>query len=289
VQSVVVTGAGGFLGKAVCELLSRNGCNVTRVTSHLFAGKDMTPVDLRAADAVDRLRRVTPRAHSLIHLAAEIPGKCRTQHDPDVNQKMTANCMKWAEDAGVERVVFASSCALYGCTQHQANEDHPVCDSDWYTRGKVECEQMLLSGRWRTISLRLSAPYGANQPTLTVMHKFLLSSVKNEDIIVWGTGQRTQHFVAIHDAAQSFVLACESAKSGVFNISGPESVSMLELAQLCRSAVNSNSRIVLSGLDPQDNFRGSFPHTKATKDLGYVPRVNIKCGIKELAEQIQAR
>lgn len=273
---VLVTGAGGGIGRAVCQALEASGWNVWRHTRQHSPGS--IAADLCEPDALERAAPDLQPA-AVIHLAAVFPGVPDAGRNPLANEQMIEFLTRWMKPRGIATCLLASSCAVYGSAPPPCTEDAAPSPQGWYAEGKLAAERALADGPWRSVSLRLSAPYGPHPAVPTVVHRFLKMAVAGEDITLWGTGARTQHFVHVTDVARAFVLALESEAAGAFNISGPAPVTMGELAAMCVRITRSHSRVRCTGGDPQEFWRGCFPWDRARAAFGYVPAISLEDGL----------
>jgi nucleoside-diphosphate-sugar epimerase len=216
---------------------------------------------------------------AVIHLAAVLPGVTDAEKNPRANEQMLDSLTNWMKARGTATCLLASSCALYGFVTSPCAEDTPPGPRGWYAEGKLSAEHVLANGPWRSVSLRIAAPYGPDPAVPTVVHQFLAMAAAGEDLTLWGSGQRTQHFVHLADVARAFVLALDSDAAGVFNVSGPAPASMTELAAACIRVTRSRSRMRYTGNDPQESYRGCFPWDKAHAAFGFKPTVSLEDGL----------
>lgn len=271
------------MGRAVCAALEPAGWKVWRLTRRPAANS--IAADLCDADALERAApHQTPGA--VIHLAALLPGIPSSDANRDANEMMLDSLMRWMKPRGIAACLFASGCNVYGNVAGACTEETAPAPLDGYAEGKLAAEHALTDGPWRSVSLRIAAPYGPHPGVPTVVHRFLKMAAAGEDITLWGSGVRTQHFVHTADVGQAFLLALESEAAGVFNIAGPSPVSMAQLAAACIRVTGSRSTIRCTGEDPQESYRGWFPWDKAHAAFGYSPLVSLDEGLALTAREM---
>ena len=130
-RRVVVTGAGGFIGRALCRLLAEEGAEVigAEVDQRTRAAVEATGATFAACDVCDpeRTEAVLAGAAVVIHTAAFIHEGGRMGEFVDLNVRGTINVLDRAAEAGVERVVHLSSVVVYGYTDPSTqDEDAPL-------------------------------------------------------------------------------------------------------------------------------------------------------------------
>jgi nucleoside-diphosphate-sugar epimerase len=300
-RRIAVTGATGFIGRAVMRRLARERDLAVLGVSHRGGHVDsmvVDAVDLEDRNAVDAWaeQRVAPgRLDGIIHLAARVPASFGSEDATAslaANRRMTENVLALARTRG-GAVVYASSSSVYGPhAVPPVTEQTPACPDNPYSSGKLSGEDLLASARQDggipSASLRIAAPYGPGQPIKTVIHYFVEAASHGRDLNVYGSGSRTQDFTFVEDVAEACWLALERGAVGTFNVSGGQPVTMRELAELAVASVGpGTSRIVVgSQPDPQEQYRGVFSIEKARLQLGFEPKVSLRDGLSRCAVAI---
>lgn len=164
---VIVTGAGGHIGREVCRLLKATDRDVLAVDVDSGAAKDLVVCDLRAKDQVSSLFRGRP-VRTVIHLAAILPSAFL--RDPfagvDVNLVGCFELLRQAVTAGVKRFVFASSMSVYGALRSESpvTEENPAVPDDPYGASKrvveVVGETLARARQIEFVSLRIARVVG---------------------------------------------------------------------------------------------------------------------------------
>ena len=179
---ILVTGARGFIGRAVCKLLQRLSYEVVSVDCAATSQHETNLVSLITQMEVDitdrlKLRKLfeTREISAVIHLAAILP--TASGRDPvratEVNIDASANLLEISREFGVRRFVFGSSLSVYGtCPPDEiVSETHPAAPEDLYGTAKLYVEQLGYSYHKRHgmefVSLRIGRVVGsgAQSPT----------------------------------------------------------------------------------------------------------------------------
>jgi nucleoside-diphosphate-sugar epimerase len=212
--------------------------------------------------------------------------------DFQVNAQGTLNVLEAARRAGVGKVLFASSAAVYGNpVEIPVNEGHPTAPMSPYGLSKLTAERYVLLYNslynMRNSALRLFNVYGKGQnarsPYSGVITKFsdALSSWKQP--VIYGSGKQTRDFVHVDDVCNAFSLALASGGNGEpMNIGSGKETTIISLLQTMCS---------LSGkpFDPQflparngEIERSVADYSEAREKIGYYPKVELEEGLKEL-------
>lgn len=299
---VLITGGAGFIGAALANRLAAEGHHV-RVLDDLSAG-DPARLDRRVVFTRGDVRDV-PKLWTLLqgiscvyHLAARVSvpeSVLYPREYNDVNVGGTVALMQAARDAGVGRVVFASSGALYGDQITQ-----PVSETAWphprspYAVSKLASELYVntlgeLYGI-ETVSLRIFNAYGAGQfvpaAHAPVIPFFLKQALAGGSVIVFGTGQQTRDFVYIDDVVDALVAASEATgvNRQVINVGSGQETSIRALVDFIGEAIGSEVHSLHSQADTGGVSRLVADLTRARALLGYAPKVDVRTGLRLMLE-----
>lgn len=286
--TVVVTGATGFLGRAVCRAVADTGRPVLAVWHHRVPdsshpGIRWIQADLSSGNLGDMLAE---DFEAVLHLAAVLPSAHASSTEAARRNRRIDEAVF---DLAAERraaVIYASGTSVYGALRDSraADEDAVPGPVDPYPRAKLESERagarLLRAAGGRFVALRLCAPYGPGQSSRTVMQIFIEAALNGAPLRYFGDGSREQAFTYVSDAAAAFVLAL-SAGDGCYNIAGAPPVTMKSLALLVAEVAGiPASRVIADGRpDPQDGLRARFATARAARELGWSPLVPLREGI----------
>lgn len=238
-NSALVTGGAGFIGSHLVAALVADGCRVT-VLDNLCVGhreniadfeNDITFIEGDIRDS-DSLAQAVAGCDVVFHLAAVVSVP-RTIADPlesaAVNDIGTLKVLEAARQKKVKRVVFSSSCAVYGNSARVPNrEDMPTRPMSPYAVHKVcgENHASVYSELYglETVSLRCFNVYGPrldpSSPYSGVISIFLDRAGRGEPPVIFGDGGQSRDFVFVDDVVAANMLAArQNEVSGkVFNI-----------------------------------------------------------------------
>lgn len=288
-QKILVTGASGFLGLAVCRALVDAGIQAIgtwhqMTPAYQHSRLEWVRIDLSAAAATLELH--TLEFDTIIHLAAAIPARSVSAEDAaNLNRVIDSLVFRAAASKGAT-VLYASGTSVYGELRDlmPVSEDAMVFPPSPYPRAKLESERLgtEISDRagTRFVALRICAPYGPGQKTRTVIQMFVENALEEIPLQYFGSGTREQAFTFVSDVADAFVLASH-AGSGCYNIAGYPAVKMRELALLVAEQAGVSSELVRPAdrSDPQDGFTARFDVSRAARELGWSPKVSLRDGI----------
>ena len=216
----------------------------------------------------------------------------------DINVTGTLNLLKASSNLNVKRFIYASSAAVYGDTSSpQKREDMTPNPISPYGVSKLAAENYVKifhkAYGLETVSLRYFNVYGPRQRfdiqsayggAITI---FLNRLLRNMPPIIYGDGEQTRDFVYVEDVVEANMLAlsCSSAVGKVFNIATGTSVSVNEVADALKKAMNKKDLENIH-TDPRitDIRHGYADVTKAKEMLGFRPKVYLKEGLTKLVD-----
>lgn len=303
-QKVVVTGAGGFIGKNLCRYLAEQpeydviALDIVRpadASGNFFQGDFSTLAD----DYPDLLTDVD----CVFHLAA-IVGVDNCAQNPErveeVNLQKTKGFIDYCAKQGVKRFVFSSSSEVYANLEEVPyREEADVTPFSLYGKCKLAIEHYL---RERASSFpngvgvaRFFNIYGPGQRKEFVATKFIDLALHNLPIEVYGTGDQTRCFTYIQDAVRGFVAISRYHDSSfeIFNIGSQQEYSIKELAEVCLEVVpESKSKIVFKDYGKDGVREGALeikrrvPATEKAKELlGFEATVTLREGLKSMMSE----
>ncbi len=301
-MNFLVTGGAGFLGIALANRLVRDGHQV-HVIDDLSAGdpRDLDPAVFFARGDVTDVPKLWTLLHSVdcvYHLAARVSVAESILYPRaynHVNVGGTVSVMEAMRDAGVRRVVFASSGALYGEQKCQpVNEEQPPNPNSPYGVSKLAAEYYVrtIGVLWgiQTVSLRIFNAYGPGQRKRPahppVIPQFLRQAISGGSLVILGDGTQTRDFVYIDDVIDALVAAAtaEGIDRRVINIGSGIQVSVNALATAVEQ-VTGKSVAVIHNRDRSGGVsRLCADISLARRWLGFEPRVSLDVGLRKTLE-----
>jgi UDP-glucose 4-epimerase len=277
---ILITGAGGFVGKHLREGAKDHG-EVVSVQRRPTEQSDDSLIDY--ADLADpaQVKEIFERWRPdvVLHAAARIPRSPQEDINSffDDNVRATVNVYYWAHLVGVRRVVFSSSMSVYGRPQSvPVNEAHPTEPETPYALSKIQSE---LVGRYyansglETTVLRYSGIFGAGQRSGAVP-AFITRCLHDDPLSLTAGGRPSSDFVWVQDVVQSNLLAAEYKQNRnfeIFNIGSGVELTIGQLASTIRDLCRSGSSIGISQDTSPRDFRFAYDISRARELLAYVP------------------
>lgn len=291
IQRVLVTGASGFIGRAVVERLRCEGLEALRLdrdSEPPYPVAFPAPVDVMADLAAADLDSVFASVDAVIHLAGT-PGVQSSWADGFEahvrnNLVATQRVCEAALRTSVRRVVVASSSSVYGeVTNPLANETDPLAPLSPYGASKAAVEHLLGAYAARGLSvaaLRYFTVYGPWQRPDMAINRMFRAAVGGPAFPLRGDGRQARSFTYVHDVAAATVSAVQRhPESRVFNIGGGELVSVRQLLHRVESLTGVHVPLEQLPPAPGDPARTAANVERARRELGWAPTTQIHDGL----------
>lgn len=311
--TVLVTGAGGFIGSHLVEWLVRAEACVTafvhynsrgdrgaleQIPQEVLGKVRVVQGDIRDASTVDR----AIRGHEVVlHLAALI-GIPYSYVAPDAyvatNVQGTLNVLEASRRAGVRRLIHTSTSEVYGTAKYlPIDEDHPLQGQSPYSATKVAADKLVesyvCSFDFPAVTLRPFNTFGPRQSARAVIPTIISQALARDRVEV-GALQPIRDFTFIADTVEAFARMVEAQLSPaqVVNAGSGMGISVGELAQRIISIVGRDVPIVQDAVRvrPASSEVGTLiaDGTRAKRLLGWEPKISLDEGLARTVDFIRA-
>jgi len=301
----LVTGGAGFIGSHLVERLLSDGCAV-RVFDNFMTGKRknlasfLPDIELVEGDVRDLafLGQAMRNVEVVFHQAA-VPSVPRSVKDPlttnSVNVEGTLNVLIASRDAGVRRVVYASSSSTYGNSPSlPKREDMAPEPRSPYAVSKLAgenyCRAFHTVYGMETVSLRYFNVYGPRQDPeseyAAAIPRFITALFQGRSPTIFGDGEQSRDFTFIGNVVDANLLAAKTDRGvgEVFNIACGERLTLNQLvatlSEITQIAVHPTHAPARLG----DVLHSFADISKAREMLGYAPRARAHEGLRETVD-----
>jgi len=302
---MLVTGGAGFIGSNLCEVLLEMGHEV-RIFDNFSTGKRENLAEfVRSIEVIEgdirdyeTLEKAVAGVERVIHLAAmsSVPWSV---DDPEAAHHMNAtgtlHVLKASRDHGVQRVVLASTSAIYGENPVQPKKEEMIPEPESpYAATKLAGEHYcrIFSALYglETVALRYFNVYGKRQDPAShysaVIPKFITRMLSNSNPVIYGDGEQTRDFVFVEDCNQANIKASftEGISGEFFNIGSGVNISVNELFNTIRDITDAKLEPVYEDARKGDVRESLSDISKARRHLGFEPAYTMEAGLKKTIE-----
>ena len=293
---VLITGGAGFIGSHIAEYF--NGKAKIRIFDNLRTGYkhnlDGLDVEFIEGDICDRaaVKAAMQGVDYVFHLAAMVsvpesmfkPGEC-----VDINVHGLLNVLEEAAAAGVKKLCFSTSAAIYGDNPvvpkletmiPEPKSPYAITKLD----GEYYCNMFTREGKLQTACLRYFNVFGPRQDPKSAYAAaipiFTAKAVANEDITIYGDGEQTRDFIYVKDIVEANVFMAMNDFTGVYNIAYGKKITINDLVKEIVKVTNSKSKVVHLDERPGD-VKHSMAGVEKLASTGFKPKHTFAEGMEK--------
>jgi len=309
---VLVTGGAGYIGNYVVEELLDNGHDVRVLDNLLFGDDALNPLrddpnlDVRKGDIrhIEDLSYAMEDRDAVIHMAGIVGDPAcsvNEQATQAVNVEATKSLVEVCKLHGIQRLVFASTCSVYGASElMELNEGSFLNPLSLYAESKIESEEIILHETHDMFSdneitptiLRLGTIFGWSRRMRfdLVVNLLTAKAILEGDIPVYG-GEQYRPLVHVHDAARAFAEVVEAPEGAVdhqiFNVGDNDlNYRIEEVGRIVENEIDGAEVRFVEHKEDERTYRVSFD--KINHILGWETEKTIDDGVEEIRAWIES-
>jgi len=304
-STYVVTGGAGFIGSHIAEaLLHRN--HTVRIVDNFSTGKaenissfrkdvEVFPLDIADGSGLSEAFR---GADYVIHEAA-IPSVPKSMLDPVTSNRAnvdgTLNVLVAARDAGVKRLVYASSSSLYGDSptlpKHELMPPNPLSPYGAQKLfAEIYCQVFWKAYQFETVALRYFNVFGPRQdPTSQysgVLAKFIPAVLQDRQPTIYGDGLQSRDFTFVANVVDANLLACTTPgiAGEAFNAACGDRIAVNSMLEQVNKIAGKNVAAIHAPVRSGDILHSQADVTKARTRMGYQAKTTFAEGLRQTVE-----
>src|SRR5215203_5618434 len=289
-NTAVVTGGAGFIGSHLTDYLLEKNIEVTVLDnlsngSKSNLGKSNTNLRIVKVDVCDQ-KQIEPfirQADIVFDMAAIVGVELATSLPVEVlntNIESIKSILGASLDSNVKKIIFASSSEVYGNSMTSPlTEDLPLSPISHYGISKIVGESYL-KAFWEKYGRQSSTPLSYVVPS------FIYHALHQEPLTIYGSGKQTRDYTYITDAVEGTYLVAErgNGQATPYNISTNIEISLMDLAKFICDTIGNECNISNVGKRKFDISRRCGDFSKAQKEVGYLPKIKLKEGLRRTVE-----
>lgn len=294
VRRIGVTGAAGFIGSHLVERLIAEGHDVVgvdcfspnypreRKESNLARLADerrfvLVEDDIRSPSLVRAFRG----CGVVMHLAA-LPG-VRTADRRGLwrtNVSGTARLMDSLREAGVSRVILASSSSIYGESDRPVGEEDQPAPGSTYAWTKLAAELVCRSSGLEAVVLRYFTVYGERQRPDMAFAAFIAAAMGDGVADLIAGGEHVRHFTFVGDVVEATIRALHAPADAVYNVAGPEPATVAGTLRLIEGHLGRPVPVRRLAAHEGEVRSSNADLSRTRRELGWQPRVALVEGLR---------
>lgn len=290
-HSVLVVGGAGYVGGCLVDQLMALGFDVTVYDNLIYESRFLKPVKFIYGDVRDKekLSSILTRFQTVIWLAAIVgDGACAVE--PFLTQSINEESFKWLVNRYNGKIVFASTCSVYGINNDIIDELATPNPLSEYARTKLAAEQYLMNNHDDFVVVRLGTLYGLGDAFSRVRFDLVVNilaklAAEGKPLKVFG-GEQWRPLLHVRDVSEAIVFAILNDIVGCFNLHY-DNYRIIDLANTIREIVP-GTQIETQSIPFEDtrNYRVS---SDAFRKYGWTPAYGLHTGICEIVNLIREK
>lgn len=307
-KNILVTGADGFIGSHLVEMLVAQGYHVKALSQYNSFNNWGWLEDIPANDRIEVLngdvrdahycKHITKDIDTVFHLAALIAipySYVAPDSYVDTNVRGTLNICQAAKENGCARVIHTSTSEVYGTAQYvPIDENHPLQPQSPYSASKIGADAMAMSFyNAFDLPITIARPfntYGPRQSARAVIPTIITQIADGAKEIKLGDVTPTRDFNYVSDTCRGFIALAESdtAVGETVNIGSNFEISVIDTLTMIKDIMGSDVEFVLDAQrqrpDKSEVFRLWCDNTKIHGLTGFKPELTIRDGLQKTVE-----
>jgi nucleoside-diphosphate-sugar epimerase len=285
---VLVVGGAGYVGGAVTELLTAAKIPFSVYDSLVYEPHYLKNVDFVRGDIrdTDKLKPVLDRSSHVIWLAAIVgDGACEVK--PELTVEVNQKTVEWLALNFSGRIIFTSTCSVYGQHDAEVDETSPVNPLSLYARTKLEAENCLQGEN--SLIFRLGTAFGVSdtysRPRMDLVVNYMTANALTKGQLSVFGGTQWRPLVHVKDIAQAIVHNLERPVRGIYNLAS-ENIQIKDLAAIVSRLTG--CEVLYTEQKFQDQRDYHVTTCKALRDGIHNPHTlrTVEDGVREIAEMV---
>lgn len=287
-KKILIVGGCGYIGGHLTDLLCGEdmGCQVTVYDCLLYETRFLKKVDFIYGDIKDtaRLDKLVHDFDVVVWLAA-IVGDGACQVDEELTQDINENAVKWLVDNYKGRIVFTSTCSVYGVNNDLLNESAKPNPLSLYASTKLAAEKYVLEHANHPLVFRLGTLYGQSDVHSRIRLDLVVNiltkkAAQGEPLTVFG-GEQWRPLLHVKDVSNAIIYGLENDIEGLYNLSSGN-YRISEIADAIKSVIPS-AKVESHDISFEDARNYKVDNSKFASK-GWKPKHSIEEGIIDMLE-----
>lgn len=285
-MKILITGGAGYLGGALTDMLLQTTHDIRVYDNLTYEESYLKPVPFVFGDIRDKkkLKEQLDWADVVVWLAALVgDGACAL--NPALTKEINQDTVKWLADNFDSRIIFMSTCSVYGARDGLLDEEAPTNPLSVYASTKLKAESYLKNKN--AIIFRLGTLFGLGDEysriRLDLVVNTLTARAMSEGKLTVFGGNQYRPLLHVKDAAWAILCNLESEYTGIYNLH-LTNVRILALAEAVQAVIPCELDVVETSFEDSRNYK--VDSSKA-KQIGFAPQYGVYEGVTELRELLR--
>lgn len=288
-QKILIVGGAGYIGGFLTDLLTENNYDVTLYDSLVYETRYLKNVKFINGDIrdTDKLHSLLTDYEVVVWLAAIVgDGACAV--DASLTNEVNFLAVKWLVDNYKGRIIFPSTCSVYGINNDLIDESASPNPLSMYASTKLAAEQYIIANCKDYLIFRLGTLFGTSDTYSRlrldlVVNALTTKAVRGEKLTVFG-GEQWRPLLHVKDVSTAILHGLQNDIQGLYNLSH-KNYTIYELAVEIQKLIP-QSEVVSQDLKFEDMRNYKVKNDKYV-NTGWTPKFTLQDGILEIKQIIE--
>lgn len=288
---MLVVGGAGYIGGSVTDILAERGIRFSVYDNLLYEHQYLKPVDFIHGDIRDyaELAKILPGYTHVIWLAA-IVGDAASQIKPELTKAVNRDVVEWLSKNYDGRIVFASTCSVYGKNDDELNENSPLNPLSVYAQTKMEAEKFL--GHKNAITFRLGTVYGISDAYSRLrmdlaVNYMTANAITKGKLSVFG-GDQWRPLIHVRNVAEAMVNSLNFECAGVYNLAHAN-YQIRDLGREVAHITGCDVEFVEMKFEDERNYRVSTNKAMGAGLTNFHKAYPVSYGVEQIRDAIKSK
>jgi nucleoside-diphosphate-sugar epimerase len=278
-MNVLICGGAGYVGGALTDILTGHGIRVYDNLTYEESYQKNIPFIFGDVRDHEKLKEQLDWADVVVWLTAIVgDGACAINHT--LTKEVNQDSVKWLSENFDGRIIFMSTCSVYGAQDGMLTEESPANPLSLYAQTKLEAESYLKDKN--AIIFRLGTLFGLGDSYSRirldlVVNTLTARAIQEGKLIVFG-GEQYRPLLHVRDVARMIVKSIDTKHTGIYNLH-KTNTTIRDLAEAVRDQIPCEISVVDTTFEDSRNYRVSSLKADA---IGFGPEYGIYQGVAEL-------
>jgi nucleoside-diphosphate-sugar epimerase len=289
-NKVLVIGGAGYIGGLTVDFLTQEGYDVTIFDGLFYESRYLKPCKFIYGDIrnTSHLLEVAQDFDTIVYLAALVgDAACQVdlEHTENINHLAVKNFVNGLNPG--KRLIFISTCSVYGAQDGILNEESPTSPLSAYASTKLKAESSIIN--YGGLIFRLGTVYGVGDPFSRIrldliVNVLTLRAIKNKKISIFG-GEQWRPIISVYDVAKYITEACGSSHTGIYCL-GQENVHLADLGRRVAGLIPGTT-LELNDIPFQDFRNYRVDNSKSIRDFKHKPEKTVETEVTVLGKLLK--
>ncbi len=289
-KKVLVVGGAGYIGGSVTDELLKANIPFTVYDNLTYENHYLKPVEFIRGDIrdTDKLSKLLPNYSHIIWLAALV-GDPACAINPILTKEINQDTVKWLSKNYDGRIIFLSTCSVYGMNNDEVNEDSPINPLSVYAETKAEAETFLKDKN--ALIFRLGTVFGVSDNFARLrmdlaVNYMTANALQKGSLSVFG-GSQWRPFIHVKDIGRVIVDNLDNIATGIYNLA-QQNQQIKDLGEAVAKLTEAKIEYTEIPFQDQRNYHASTEKGEGAGLFDRSTMLTVEDGVKEIAELIKS-